>query len=185
MQAHAPEPARVRAAVAVAAGIGELRSADGLQRAPALHRGRVEQHHGVRMTGAVGGEDADQPLDRLGQPASALVEAGLEGELREQPSQPPPGDREELAVGGDPHHRLGDAEGGDLRVGQAPTGVLLPFGQEIVGGAEHRSEQQVEVGEHRGPPWVEGATRHRRLRPAAHASSRRRPSTPGGVESII
>ena len=28
---------------------------------------------------------------------------------------------------------------------------FCPLGQEIVGGAEHRSEQQVEVGEHRGP----------------------------------
>ena len=33
----------------------------------------------------------------------------------------------------------------------APTGVSLPFGQEVVGSAEHRSEQKVEVGEHRGP----------------------------------
>jgi len=104
------------------------------------------------VPGAVGGEDADQPLDRLGEATAALVEAGLEWELRKQLLQSMPGDREKLAVGGDPHHRLGDAEGGDLRVGQAPTGVLLPFGQEIVGGAEHRSEQQVEVGEHRGPP---------------------------------
>jgi hypothetical protein len=140
MQAHAPEPARVRAAVAVAAGIGELRAGHRLQRAPALHRRRVEQDHRVGVTGAVGGEDADQPLDRLGQPASALVEAGLSGEGREQLPKALPGDREEFAVGGDPDHRLGDAEGGDLRVGQAPTGVLLPFGQEIVGGAEHRSE---------------------------------------------
>jgi hypothetical protein len=37
---------------------------------------------------------------------------------------------------------------------QSATGVLLAFGQEIVSGAEHRSEQQVEVGEHLGPPWV-------------------------------
>jgi hypothetical protein len=40
------------------------------------------------MTGAVGGEDADQPLDRLGQPASALVEAGLLGQAREQLPEP-------------------------------------------------------------------------------------------------
>jgi hypothetical protein len=79
------------------------------------------------------------------------MEAGLERQLREQASQSSSGDREELAVGGDPHHRLRDAEGGDLRIGQASAGVLPPLGQEIVCGAEHRSEQQVEVGEHRGP----------------------------------
>jgi hypothetical protein len=40
----------------------------------------------------------------------------------------------------------------DLRVGHPATGVLRPLRQEIVSGAEHRNEQQVEVGEHRGPP---------------------------------
>ena len=34
---------------------------------------------------------------------------------------------------------------------EPPAGVLRPLGQEIVGGAEHRREQQVEVGEHRRP----------------------------------
>jgi hypothetical protein len=66
------------------------------------------------MTRAVGGEDAEQPLDRLGEATTALVEAGLERQFREQLTETPPGDREELAVGGDPHHRLGDAERDDL-----------------------------------------------------------------------
>ncbi len=39
---------------------------------------------------------------------------------------------------------------GDL-VGQASAGVSGHLRQEIVSGAEHRSEQQVEVGEHSGP----------------------------------
>jgi len=81
------------------------------------------------VAGTVAGEGADQPLDRLGQAPAALVEAGLVGQLLEQGAQSPLCDGKELAVGGDIHHRLGDAEGGDLRVGQASTGVLLPFGQ--------------------------------------------------------
>jgi hypothetical protein len=65
--------------------------------------------------------------------------------------EPLAGDGQELAVGGDVHHRLRDAERDDLGVGHPATGVLRPLGQEIVSGAEHRGEQQVEVGEHRGP----------------------------------
>jgi hypothetical protein len=67
-------------------------------------------------------------------------------------TQPPPGDREELAVGGDVHDRLRDGERDDLRVRHAAPGVRLAPRQEIVGRGEHGSEQQVEVGEHRGPP---------------------------------
>ena len=55
------------------------------------------------------------------------------------------------AIGSDVHHRLGDQQRDDLGIGQPSPRVLRPFGQEIVGGAEHRREQQVEVGEHRGP----------------------------------
>jgi hypothetical protein len=50
----------------------------------------------------------------------------------------------------DPHNRLRDTQGHDLGVGQHPSGVISCFGQEIVSGAEHRYQQQVEVGEHRG-----------------------------------
>jgi hypothetical protein len=59
---------------------------------------------------------------------------------------------EELAIGGDVHDRLGDGERDDLRIGHAAPGVSPPPRQEIVGRGEHGSEQQVEVGEHRGPP---------------------------------
>jgi hypothetical protein len=71
---------------------------------------------------------------------------------------------EELAIGRDVHHRLGDREHDDLRIRHASTRVLCPLGQEIVGRGEHSREQQVEVGEHRGP-LVDSATRHCRLRP--------------------
>lgn len=40
-----------------------------------------------RRAGAVGGEDADPPLDRLGRATAALVEAGLERQLRERATE--------------------------------------------------------------------------------------------------
>jgi hypothetical protein len=58
---------------------------------------------------------------------------------------------EEPLIGWDTHDRLRDAERDDLRVGQHSSGVAPPLGQEIVGDAEHGNQQQVEVGEHRGP----------------------------------
>jgi hypothetical protein len=55
--------------------------------------------------------------------------------------QSPAGDREKLAVRRDIHDRLRDSE--------------RDVGQEIVSGGEHRDQQQVEVGEHRGPLRVD------------------------------
>ena len=60
-------------------------------------------------------------------------------------------DFDETSVGGDPHDRLRDRKGDDLRVGQDPSGVLRRLREEIVSGTEHSNQQQVEVGEHRGP----------------------------------
>ena len=59
------------------------------------------------------------------------------------------GDREEARIGRDAHDRLGDTERDDFGVGHPSLGVCCPLGQEIVGGAENRDQQQVEVGEHR------------------------------------
>jgi hypothetical protein len=60
-------------------------------------------------------------------------------------------DREEALIRRDPHDRLGHAQRDELRIGHPSPGVPGPTGQEIVSGAEHRYQQQVEVGEHRGP----------------------------------
>ena len=65
-------------------------------------------------------------------------------------NQPLAGDGQEPRIGWDSHDRLGHAQRDDLGVGHDPFGVFLAFGQEIVSGAEHRNQQQVEVGEHRG-----------------------------------
>jgi hypothetical protein len=50
-------------------------------------------------------------------------------------------------------------------------GVSWLLRQEIVSYAEHVDQQQVEVGEHRGPSFgVGGGIEHRRLRPAVYVS---------------
>ena len=59
-------------------------------------------------------------------------------------------DREEPAVGGDAHDRLGDAEGDDLGVGDAPASIGPRLWQEIVGCAINDRAESVEVGVHRG-----------------------------------
>jgi hypothetical protein len=82
---------------------------------------------------------------------SRLPVAGLLGQLGKQVTEPPGGDRQELAIGRDVHHRLCDSERDDLRIGHASPDVLPARRQEIVSRGEHGREQQVEVGEHRGP----------------------------------
>ena len=96
-------------------------------------------------------------------------------------TEPPRGDREELGIVIDAHHLLRDRERDDLRIRHASPGVLVLLGQEIVGGAEHRCEQQVEVGEHRGPlgSTARIGTADFDLRSVSSYS------TPSGVESII
>jgi hypothetical protein len=85
------------------------------------------------------------------------VESRLLGQLRKQPPQRAGGQAQETVIGRHAHDRLGNSQRDDLRVGHPSPRVLGPLGQEIVGGAEHRSEEQVEVGEHRGPLRVDVA----------------------------
>src|SRR5205085_9612060 len=61
-----------------------------LQRATALDRGRVKQQQIAAAAWALGGEDADQPLDRLRQPRPPLVQSILRGQLRKQVAELPP-----------------------------------------------------------------------------------------------
>src|SRR6266540_204440 len=77
VQAHAPEVARVALAPAVSAAGAELRAAGGLGRAPALHRGGVQQHQVIVESGAALGEDRAEPVEGLPEPAAALVVARL------------------------------------------------------------------------------------------------------------
>src|SRR5579862_21429 len=167
VQTEAPEVAAVAGAVAVVGGVGELAAPRRFDRAGALDRGRVDQQQVVVETGTVASEHANQRFDRVGEPLAPLVVAGPLRQDREQVAEPCPGGCEEPLVGGDPHDRLRNAERDDLRVGHDAVAVGDSFGQEIICGAEHRNQQQVEVGEHRGPLGSTVTTRHRRLRPAA------------------
>lgn len=97
-----------------------------------------------------GGEDADEPLDRLGQTGSALVEAGLLGQFREEIAKALAGDCQEAAVRGYAHDFLGDAERGDLGVGDSAVSVSGLLRQEIVCRAINDGAENVEVGVHRG-----------------------------------
>jgi hypothetical protein len=96
-------------------------------------------------------EHLDQPLKRVREPAAALEVARLARDLRKQVAQMLGRDREEPTVRWYAHDRLRDAERDDLRVCDASLGVLRPIGQEIVSRDINGSQQQVEVGVHRGP----------------------------------
>lgn len=163
------------------AGVGQLRAAGGLDRASALDRGGVQQHDLIPVARAVLGKGRHQRLDLLGQPGAALPEGVLGRQDRKQARQLASRSPQKPAIGADAQQRLGDAEGDDLRIGDPSSGVSRPLGQEIVRGAEDRGEQQVEVGEHRGPPGSTARYRHRRLRPALQFSAH----DPKVVESII
>lgn len=123
-----------------------LRRAYGLPGAGALHRGGVDQRQVVVVAGAAQGKDVDHRLDLPYQSIAATMEARAPGRVRKEMTQALGGESRKPLAGADPRDRLGDAEGDDLRGGQSATGVLLACEQEIVGGAEHRSEQRVEAG---------------------------------------
>src|SRR5215218_1912917 len=151
VQPEAPEVARVTGAVAVVGGQGERAAARGLDRAPALDRGAVDDEQVVLKARAVACELDDQRLDRVAQALATFDEPGTLDQAREQMPETFGDGRPELLVGADAQQLLCNAERYDLRVGQDPPGVLRPAKQEIVGGAVNRDKQQVEVGVHRGP----------------------------------
>src|SRR6188474_1449437 len=116
VQAKAPKEARMRAAPAVVGGISEGRAPCRLDRAGALQGRGVDEQQVVMEAGGFGGEDADEPLDRLCQARSALVEARLLRQLWEELAKALAGNGEEAPVGGNAHDRLGDAEGREVGV---------------------------------------------------------------------
>jgi hypothetical protein len=74
---------------------------------PDLSLVALGRSEGERPRRAIGREE---PLDRLGQASPSLVETRLLWQLGEEIAELPAGDREEAAVGGNAHDRLGDAE---------------------------------------------------------------------------
>ena len=151
VQAHAPEPARVAAAVAVAADVGQLRAACGVARAAALDGRGVEQDDRIVRGRAVSGVDAEQPLDRVREPCAALMQRTLAGQFREQVADLAARGTQEAPVRWDPHQHLRHAQCDDLGVGQlaSPIGRLLR--QEIISAAINTDAEEIEVGVHRGP----------------------------------
>jgi hypothetical protein len=61
-----------------------------------------------------------------------------------------PRHRQEAAVGGDAHDRLGDAERDQLGIGELPPGIGPRLWQKVVGCAIDDGAESVEVGVHRG-----------------------------------
>jgi hypothetical protein len=136
--------------VAVASDLGQLRAADGVERAAALDRGRVEQQHVVAGARALSGEHPNQPLDRVRQPRAPLVQSVLAWQLREQVRELAPSRPQEPAIARDPHQHLGDTQRHDLRVSQLPPRVARPLRKQVVRRAVDADTEQVEVGAHRG-----------------------------------
>ena len=83
VEAEAPEPAAVRAAVAVAAEAGQRGAADGLAGGGARHRGRVEQPQPVAERRREPRQQRDRLQQLRRQRPQPLVEAGLAGDVRE------------------------------------------------------------------------------------------------------
>ena len=144
--------AAVAGAVAVVGGVGEPAAAGRFDAAGAFDRGRVDQHQVVVEAGAVAGEDERQRFDRVAQRLASLQISAPVGQRREQVAELLASSPDKPRIGADPHDRLRDGQRDDLRVGHDPPGVLGRLRQEIVSRAEHRNQQQVEVGEHRVPP---------------------------------
>src|SRR5271165_504266 len=182
VQAKTPEEAAVAAAVAVVGGVAQRGALDGLAASGALHRGGVDQQQIVVEPGALAREHAHQPLQRVGEPTAALEVAGLPRKRREQVAQMLASDPQETPVRGYSHDRLRHAQSDDLRVCDAPSGVLRLLGQEIVSRHINGSEQQVEVGVHRGPLRSAMLQSTADFDPAAPKPSK---TTALAVESII
>src|ERR1700704_5311409 len=182
VQAKAPEETGMAFSVAVVGGVCQGRALDRLAASGALHGRGVHEQQIVIEPGTLAGENLHQPLQRVRKSPSALEVAGLAGDRREQVAQLLSGNGQEPAVRGDAHDRLGNAQRDDLRVCDASPGVLRLLGQEIVSRHINGSEQQVEVGVHRGPLRSAMLVSTADFDPAAQKPSI---STRPAVESII
>ena len=96
----------------------------GLDAAAAFERGRVDHDEIVVEPRTVGREDADQRLDRVGQPLAPLEETRTPGQPRKQMRSCFRAALEEPLVRGMAQQRLRHTKRDDLRVGQDPPGVL-------------------------------------------------------------
>jgi len=135
---------------AVVGDVGERGALDRLTAAGTLDGCRVDQEQIIAEARALAGEDAHQPLDRVGQPAPTLKVRRLGRDLGEETAKALAGDLEKPSVTRDSHDRLRDTEGDHLRVGEHSACVARRLGKEIVRRAINRGAEKVEVGVHRG-----------------------------------
>jgi len=150
VQAKTPEVAGMGGAVPVVGRVREGRAPRGLPTAPALDRGRVDEHEVVVVPGALLGEHPEQPVQGVGEGAATLVVARLPRDLREEVAQVLAGIGQEAPVRRDSRDGLGHAESDDLGVGRPPSGVAGLLWQKVIGCAINVRAESVEVGVHRG-----------------------------------
>ena len=149
----------MRGAVAVVGGVSEPRAACRLDRARALHRSRIDEQNVIAKAGAVGGEDAHEPLDRVRQAPPALVKTRLLGQPWKQVAKALAGDAQKAPVRRDPHDCLGHTERDQLRVSDPAAGISRLLRQEIVRRAINGDAESVELGEgpvRHGPTGADG-----------------------------
>jgi len=182
VQSKSPEVSAVTGTPAVIRCVAQRGATDRFAALRARDGRAVDEQQIVVKARALAGEDAEQPLQRVDAAAATLEVAGLLRQLGKQVPKPLARDGEKPAIRWDAHDRLRDAQRDDLRVCDSSGGVRLSVWQEIVGGAEHRREQQVEVGVHRGPHRSAMRLRTADFDPAAPNSST---NTGQPVESTI
>lgn len=156
VQAHPPEPARMGVGAPIAARVSQLRASRGLDRAAALNRGGVDQHHAIGVSWAVGGEHADQPLDQIAATLPALPIPGLLREPGEQMPQLLGRDRQKLSIVVDTHHLLRHREHDDPPGPSQSPVISALHRQEVIRGRENRNGEQIEVGVQLGPSFGSG-----------------------------
>jgi hypothetical protein len=150
VQTHSPEIAGVAGAIAVVTDVGKGGTQSRLPASSTFNRGGVDEQKVVRETGALLSKDDQEPAEIGGETASALEVAGLSGNTREQVGKRLARPAKETPVRGLAHDGLGDCQGNNLSVGDAPAGITPSFWQKIIGCAINKGAEGVEVGVHRG-----------------------------------
>lgn len=152
VEAEAPEPAAVRAAVAVAADPGQRRAAHCLARGRAGHWGRVEQAEPVAEARREPCQQRHRQHQLRRQLPQPLVEAGLAGDVGKQMPEPLLGEPQEAPLVRAVEQHLRDRQADQLAIGDPRRPAKAPSGrQEIIDQHVKAGQQSVEVGGHSRP----------------------------------
>ena len=154
VEAEAPEPAAVRAAVAVAADPGQCRAADGLAGGGAGHRGGIEQPQPIADRRRQPCEHGDRLQQLRCQAAKPLVEARLAGDVGEQVPEPLLGKPQEASLVRAIEQHLRDRQTDQLAVGDPQRTPEAPSRQQEIIDQRVNADQQSSRGRWtRSPPW--------------------------------